>query len=229
MDVLSMRWADVLVASWPVDPEVVAGRLPDGVDVDIHDGDAYLSVVPFVMENIRPRGLPSGVGRTFGELNLRTYVTVDGRPGIYFFNLDATDALGVRVARRLFGLPYYTADMRIERRAGGALAVRSTRTHAGQPSLAFDATYEQAGACSRATPGSLTAFLLERYRFFVASEDGTVYQGTVDHDPWQLADATLDVRRNDLFTANGFEQPAGSPHIAYSPGVDVTAGLPTVV
>jgi len=222
-----MRWEDVLVASWPVDPGLVADRLPDGLAVDTFDGDAYLSVVPFVMADVRPRGLPAAVGRTFGELNLRTYVTADGRPGIYFFNLDATDPLGVRVARRLFRLPYYDADMRVERGPDG-VRFRSDRTHGGAAPLSFDATYRGDGAPPRADPGSLTAFLLERYRFFVASDRGdAVYRGEVDHRPWPLADATVEFRENDLFAANGFDHPGGDPHhLAYSPGVDVTAALP---
>lgn len=221
-----MRWADVLVASWPVDPGVVAGRLPDGLAVDTHNGDAYLSVVPFVMTDVRPRGLPAAVGRTFGELNLRTYVTGrGGRPGIYFFNLDATDPVGVRVARRLFRLPYYDADMRVERGPEG-VRFESDRTHEGAPPLSFEATYDGDGDRSPAESGSLSAFLLERYRFFVAGRGDTVYRGEVDHAPWTLADATADFRENDLFAANGFSHPDGDPHLAYSPGVDVTAALP---
>jgi len=225
MDVLSMRWSDLLVASWPVDPATVADRLPDALTVDTFEGDAYLSVVPFVMADVRPRGLPAAVGRTFGELNLRTYVTGGDRPGIYFFNLDATDPLGVRIARALFRLPYYDADMRVERGPDG-VSFESERTHDGAPPLAFDATYRRDGDLARAEPGSLTAFLLERYRFFVAGRGDTVYRGEVDHAPWELADATVDVRENDLFAANGFDHPGGDPHLAYSPGVDVTAALP---
>ena len=96
-DLLSMTWRDLLFAHWPVAAETVARRLPAGLSVDTHDGDAYLGVVPFVMADIGPRGLPLGL--SFGELNLRTYVTVDGDPGVYFFNLDADDRVGVRIAR----------------------------------------------------------------------------------------------------------------------------------
>lgn len=222
-----MEWQDVLVASWPVDPDVVAPRLPDGLAPDTYDGKAYLSVVPFVMADVRPRGVPARFGKTFGELNLRTYVTADGNPGIYFFNLDATDPLGVRIARRLFRLPYYDADMTV-RRNGSRVDFESDRTHEDAASLGFDATYEPTGDLGRADPGSIDEFLLERYRFFVDGRD-TVYRGEVRHDPWRLADADIEFRENDLFAANDFENPDGSPHVTYSPGVDVTAALPTRV
>ena len=219
-----MTWRDVLVASRPVDPGVVAPDLPDGVEVDADDGGAWLSVVPFVMADVRPRGVPRAVGPTFGELNLRTYVTAGGRPGIYFFNLDANDPVGVRIARALFKLPYYDADMTVER-DGDAVHFESERTHDGAPDCSFDATYAPVGGPEPARDGSLAEFLLERYRFFVAGENA-VYRGEVHHDPWKLAPAEYDVRENDLFAANGFETPASAPHVLYSPGVDVTAALP---
>jgi len=46
-----MRWEDVLFAHWPVDPAIVRPTLPDGLDVDLFEGDAYLSVVAFVMRH----------------------------------------------------------------------------------------------------------------------------------------------------------------------------------
>lgn len=109
---VSMRWRDLLFANWPVDPGPVAERLPEGVTVDTVDGDAYLAIVAFEMADIRPRGLP--VGRTFGELNLRTYVTVDGRPAVYFFSIDSDDRLGSFLAGRLLGFPYYSAEIAME-------------------------------------------------------------------------------------------------------------------
>ncbi|MFB6072942.1 MAG: YqjF family protein [Halobacterium sp.] len=227
MDVLSMRWRDVLVASWPVDPDRVDDRLPDGVSVDTFDGRAWLSVVPFVMADVRPRGVPARFGATFGELNLRTYVTAGGRPGVYFFNLDATDPVGVRIARALFRLPYYDADMTVERR-GDRVDFESERTHGGAPDCEFAASYAPVGDPEPAADGSLAAFLLERYRFFVAGRNA-VYRGEVHHDPWRLAPAEFAVERNDLFAANGFEHPDGTPHVLYSPGVDVTAALPKPV
>jgi len=227
MDVVSMEWRDVLVASWPVEPEVVADRLPDGIDVDTFDGRAWLSAVPFVMADVRPAGVPAALGLTFGELNLRTYVTGDAGPGIYFFNLDANDRLGVAVARALFRLPYYRAEMHVAR-TGDAVEFRSHRTHEGVPDLDFDATYEPLGDPTTADPGTLESFLLERYRFYAAGRS-RLFCGEVAHEPWRLTHADATFRENDLFAANGFETPDSVPHLVYSPGVDVTAERVRVV
>jgi uncharacterized protein YqjF (DUF2071 family) len=217
---LEMGWADVLFAHWSVEPTVVDAKLPDGLSADTFDGAAYLGVVGFRMESIRPRGAP--VGLSFPELNLRTYVDGPDGPGIYFFNLDADDWLGVTVARRLFRLPYYRAEMQVTETDDG-FQFRSGRTHAGAPLAGFDATYRPTGDPTEPEPGTLEHFLTERYRFYVADDGGRVYVGPVAHPPWPLQGADLEIRENDLFAANGFEKPAGTPLVHYSPGVDVEA------
>ena len=218
---LSMRWEDVLFAHWPVAPGVVAATLPDGLDVDTYDGDTYLGVVGFRMQSIRPRGAP--VGLSFPELNLRTYVRGDEGGGVYFYNLDADDRIGVSLARGLFRLPYYRAEMTVDDRETG-IRFRSRRTHRGAPPARFDATYRPTGEAERVAPNSLDAFLTERYRFYTESDGGRLYRGDIDHPPWDLTDATLTVRENTLFEANGFDHPDGEPRVRYSSGIDVTAG-----
>ncbi|GAA0555397.1 DUF2071 domain-containing protein [Halorubrum ejinorense] len=225
-----MTWRDGLFAHWPVDPETVAATLPDDLSVATHDGDAYLGVVPFVMDDIRPRGLP--VGLSFPELNLRTYVEGPNGPGVYFHSLDADDRLGVAVARGLFRLPYYRAETDVRRRGGDAnnaggddrsVRFSSRRVHRGVPHARFDATYAPAGEAFTPDPGSLPAFLLENYRFYTAGESGRLYVGEIDHEPWTLRPATAEIRANTLFAANGFTAPDGDPILHYGEPLAVTA------
>jgi uncharacterized protein YqjF (DUF2071 family) len=225
---LSMTWSDLLFAHWPVDPPTVAARLPDGYEVDTFDGDAYLGVVPFVMSDIGPSALhgvgPFSLSRSFGELNLRTYVRgPDGAPGVYFFNLDADDRLSVFLARSLFRLPYYRARMRIDR-DGDEVRFRSRRTDATAPAARFRATYAPDGELSRSEPGSLRAFLTERYRFYTVDDAGLTYYGDIAHEPWQLAPARASFEENGLFAANGFEHPGGEPLLHHAADIEVTAG-----
>lgn len=173
-----------------------------------------------MMEDIAPRGVPFGL--SFGEVNLRTYVRGDdGTRGVYVYNLDADDRLGVVLARRLFELPYYRAEITTER-GDRQVHFRSRRLGDGEPAV-FDATYGPEGGYSEATPGSLPHFLTERYRFYTAGDDA-LYYGDIAHEPWPLATASAEIRTNDLFTVNGFDRPAAEPIYHYSPRLAVTAG-----
>ena len=243
-----MDWRDALFLHWPIDAEGLDERLPAGISPRTHDGSAWLGIVAFVMEDIRPRGVPRALGLSFGEVNLRTYVTgPDGGEGIYFYNLDADDPLGVPVARRFYQLPYYEADMTI-RRTGtvpdGAVtggAVRSVefvshRTHPGVESAYIDATYGPKGEAFRPAQGTLAQFLVENYRFYLASGDvdgfsggadaggdDRLFYGDVEHPPWDVYEADVSLRSTNLFEVNGFERPEGEPLAHYSPGVPVDA------
>lgn len=219
--VLSMRWDDVFFAHWRADPATVAERLPAELSADTFEGDAYLGVVGFEMQDIGPRGVP--VGLTFPELNLRTYVEDDGHPGIFFFNLDADDPLGVFVAQKLFRLPYYRARMDVTRH-GDEVTLRSRRCDGDATNAAFDATYAAAGELHRPEPSTLEHFLTERYRFYTADDRGRLYYGDIQHEPWQITPADATIRENELFGVNGFETPGTDPILYYSPGIDVTAG-----
>jgi len=228
MDVLSMRWDDLLFAHWDVEPDIVARCLPEGVEVDTHDGRAWLGVVPFMMRDIRPRFAPRCLGLSFAELNLRTYVSVDGVPGVYFFSLDADDILGVAGARLGYRLPYYKATTEFEK--DEEVYFRSSRKHPRcVPTPDFEATYRGVGD-EFAPEDALAGFLTERYAFFVTSErTGTTLRGEISHPPWRLREARAEIEKNSLFGANGFEAPDGEPHLLYSEGTDVTASVPRLM
>jgi len=220
---LSMTWRDLLFAHWDVSPGTVEARLPDRLAVDTFEGDAYLGVVPFRME-IGPPGLP--VRLTFDELNLRTYVRgPEGGRGVYFFNLDADDRLGVAVARSLFRLPYYRAETSV-RRSGGRIHFRSRRTHRGVPPARFEAAYGPEDSARAFTPesGSLEAFLTEHYRFYTTGRSDRIYRGDIDHEPWTLRPARGDIVENTLFEASGFDHPGGEPTLHVADPIEVTAG-----
>ncbi|WP_048075678.1 YqjF family protein [Haloquadratum walsbyi] len=228
-DLLTMQWRDVLFAHWRVNPEVVEKQLPSGVTVATYNGNGFLGIVPFKMADIRPRGSP--IGRSFPELNLRTYVRQLGSKthGVYFFNLDADDTLGVEIARRGFKLPYYHADMELsydttDKSEDKKIHIASQRTQDNATPARFEATYGPVNKASyiEPTPGSLTAFLTENYQFY--TDGRRLYQGTIRHSPWKVAEGHLTIEENTLFTANGFEHPTEGPVVHYAPGTDVTAG-----
>lgn len=219
---IAMGWRHLLFANWPVDPDIVAARLPDALAVDTYDGRAWLSVVPYLNVDVRPRGVPAGLGFDLPELNLRTYVSRSDEPGIYFFSLDAEGMLGVVGARLFHRLPYYYADVSMGE-SGRKIAFSSRRRHPGASPASFVATYEPIGDAFVPGRDSLAAFLTERYRYYTTARDDTLRYADIAHDPWSLREVTVDFETNTLFEANGFDVPSASPICYYGDGVDITS------
>lgn len=219
---LHMGWRHVLFANWPVDPGIVAPAIPDALTLDTYDGRAWLSAVPFTNVDVRPSALPLETGLPLPELNLRTYVTYDGTPGVYFFSLDAAGLLAVLGARLFHRLPYYYATIDLAE-SDGRVRFSSRRRHPGSRPVRFEATYGPLGRRFRAEPDTLAQFLAERYRYYTEAPDGTVRHAEIRHDPWPLYDAAVDIEENTLFRANGFDVPDSEPVHFYSPGVDTIA------
>ncbi len=213
--IMSMEWHDLLFAHWSVAPDAMeaavaaacGGSSPQGMTLDLRDGRAWLGVVPFRMAATRLRGTPPIPGPSaFPELNVRTYVVVDGRPGVFFFSLDAASRIAVRAARAWFHLPYFDAEMTCARSAD-TVTYRSRRTHRGTPPAAFDATYAAAGPVRLAERGSLEHWLTERYCLYaVAPRRGgghRVFRGEIHHEPWPLRSARAEIHACTMTTAVG--------------------------
>lgn len=223
--VMTQHWKDLLFLHWATDPEPIQRTLPPGLHVDTCAGRAYLGVVPFHMRGVRPRFCPPVPGLSnFPELNLRTYVHDDcGRPGVWFYSLDAHQWLAVQIARRFFSLPYVYSKMRVHRNEDAASRkVTITCTRAGEPCQEY--TYSPRAELERSEPGSLQFFLTERYHLFSYNARRKVlYIGQVHHTPYPLHEAEVEAFSTDLFPLNGFDRPVRGPdHVAMSPGVFVT-------
>ncbi|HEX9069432.1 MAG TPA: DUF2071 domain-containing protein, partial [Ktedonobacterales bacterium] len=182
---------------------------------------AWLGVVPFLMSGVRPRGLPSVPWLSaFPELNVRTYVTTGGKPGVWFFSLDAGNPVAVRLARGLFHLPYLDAHFTLAWHAE-TMGYRSRRTHHGSPHAALDVSYGPAGPLTLAPSGSLDAFLTERYCLYSADGHGRLYRGEIHHPRWPLRPAHCELRANTMASAAGIALPDQAPLVHYAERLDV--------
>lgn len=190
-------WENLLFAHWQVPVERVRPHVPAALELDVRDGSAWIGVTPFRVSGLRLRGtLPVPVVSTFLELNVRTYVTWNGRPGIWFFSLDAASRLAVAGARRSYRLPYHRARMRMARR-GAWIEFASAREGGGRPHV-FEGRYRPDGAAFRADPGSLEHFLTERYRLYAVGEERRLARADIHHPPWSLQTAEAEVDMNTI-------------------------------
>jgi uncharacterized protein len=218
----AMRWHDLLFAHWPVRQEVLRPYIPAPLAIDTYDGWAWLGVVPFRMSAVRPRMVPPVLGLRFPELNVRTYVRSRGREGVWFFSLDASSRLAVRVARRLYGLAYYDAEMRCSRE-GEVVTYESRRTDADAPPAVLTARYRPTGAPFRAEPGSLDHFLTERYALYSLDRQGRVRFGDIHHAPWELQPAEAEFDVNTMAAQLRTALPERGPILHYARYQEVVA------
>ena len=229
--VLTVTGRDVLFAHWPLDTDVVERHVPDALDVATFDGSAWVSALAIESRGVGPGPirLPRRLERSLPQLVFRTYVTLDGQPGVYFLSLDTGARLPATVGRRAFGIPIHRASMRITRR-DETVTFRSRRD--GDPPAGFRARYRPTGEPYRAEPDSFEAFGIERFRFFLPADedrrvgvgrgaDGRVRVGELDRKPWELRSVDATIRPRGLFEAAGLPAPTAEPVAHYSPGFEM--------
>ncbi len=221
---LAMWWRDVAFLHYRVDPDIIARSLPSGVEPDAYDGSAWLSVVPFRLTDVHFRGLPVLPGfHVIPEINLRTYVRVRDRPGIWFYSLDATNALVVNAARIVTALPYFRATVWTSER-DGTIRYESERRDARTVAGNFHARYRPAGETRNAEPGSIDAFLHERYRFY-STRGRRLLNAQVRHEPWALRNLEVEISENTLGATIDYRLPLRPDIATFARGVRVSATL----
>jgi uncharacterized protein YqjF (DUF2071 family) len=216
--VMGQTWENLLFAHWSVDPGELEGVVPAQLPLDVVDGRAWVGVTPFAVKGLRVRGAaPPPVLSSFPEINVRTYATVDGRPGIFFFSLDTSSRLGVETARRTYRLPYFHARQRFDGRT-----FASQRTQSDGPPAEFRATYRPVGEPDPAPPGSIEHFLTERYCLYTLDDDGNVWRGDIHHRPWPIQAAEADIELNTMGEQIGVDlADRGTPLLHYAHRQDV--------
>lgn len=194
-------WRDLLFAHWKVPAEKLRPLIPAPLELDSFDGNAWLTVAPFHM-SLRFRGLPVLSGMAcIPELNCRTYVTAAGKPGIFFFSLDAASRFAVWGARAFYRLPYFPAEMRMRMRSD-VIDYSSRRIRGG--AAVFRGRYAPTSSPCYAPPGSIEYFLAERYCLYTFWR-AALYRGEIHHLRWPLQHAEAQIEENTIPHAAGIE------------------------
>jgi uncharacterized protein YqjF (DUF2071 family) len=184
---MGQTWEHLLFAHWRVPHDLLRPHVPEGLELEEHDRSAWIGLTPFRVGGLRLRGAPPlPLLSSFHELNCRTYVRADDRPGIWFFSLDASSRAAVAVARRWYRLPYRNARI-------GAGPERFEADTAGGGT--FRARYRGIGEPAPAEPGTLEHFLAERYCLY--ADDGK-RRAEIHHTPWPLQSAEAEVEQRGI-------------------------------
>ncbi len=221
--VMYQKWRRLLFLHWEIEPQIIRDTLPPGLEVDTFEGRAYVGVVPFFMRDIRPRFCPTVPGIShFLELNVRTYVHDErGRPGVWFYSLDANQSLAVLLARRFFFLPYFNSKMSAS--VQNEVVTYASWRHGSEQKHLSSYIYSGTESIPLPEPGSLEFFLIERYLLFAYQEKRRrLYSGRVYHKPYSLLQAEVESYSSSPMELAGFAAPMRPPdHAIFSPGVDV--------
>ncbi len=219
--IMTQTWNDLLFAHWRVDAAQLATKVPASLPLDLFEGQAFVGVVPFHMTNVGLRGLPAMSWiSAFPELNVRTYVRVGGKPGVFFFSLDATNPLAVHVARTFFRLPYYRAAMTVVSQGDD---VRYCSERVGS-NAALVGTYRPVGPVYHAREGTLDYFLTERYCLYTVNRRGRPFIAEIHHPRWPLQAAEANFTLNTMTDVFGLPLPsAEAPLLHFAKRQDTIA------
>ena len=241
---MRMTWRDVLFLHWPVAEADLRPYVPPQFEIDLFEGNAWIGLVPFLMEDVRPSlarvpipPIPKLAPSAFPECNVRTYVKHRDRPGVWFMSLDASPLFSVLGARMLWHLNYCwsrfhvnregnTIDYQLQRRKGRARCVRGTSPAwrlpdpQGEPASTH-VRWTLGEAMPAAKPGSREHFLTARYSLY-SLHKGVVLDGRVEHTPWTLRNANVEHLEDTLVRTSSI-QVSGDPIAFASDGVETVA------
>ena len=213
--IMTQTWHNVLFLHSPIEPVTLLPFLPPSVELDTFDGQAWLGVVAFRLSKIRMRGFPEvGLVSHFNEINLRTYVTQRGIPGVLFLSMDADNPLAIALARPLFRLPYTPANIKFDRNSDG-ISFTGERTSGRGLGAQFKAIYRPEGLVYASCRGSLEHWLTERYCYYGASKNHT-YRCDIFHPPWPMQRAHARIDSNTLAESLGLRSEPAEPTLHYA-------------
>jgi uncharacterized protein YqjF (DUF2071 family) len=210
LPIMHQTWDKLLFLHWPIPAEQLRPLIPARLQIDTWEGTAWIAITPLVVRGLRPPLLPALLlaSRTL-EINVRTYVHLNGVPGVWFFSLDAANPLAVWGARIGFSLPYFRASMRKKEQAG-SLEYFSRRTHVGAPPAVLSVAWTRGEPMPERQPETRDFFLIERYCLYAASGD-RLYRARIHHRPWPLCAAQLLRLESTMIESHGLPTPGNSP------------------
>lgn len=193
--IAKQQWNDLLFMHWPVPYDVLRPLIPEALELETNDGQAWLSMITFRASHNRLRKLPGSLA-AYLELNVRTYVRFYDEPGVYFLSLDASHPLVVAGAKELFSLPYFYADMKMICSNGQDVSFTSRRI--ANPAKSLTVSYRPFPRVHREEETTLVYWLTERYCLYTF-RGGRILKGPISHLPWELQDAAVHMESNGFF------------------------------
>lgn len=217
---MRQSWNNLLFSHWPVSPEVLRPHIPSTLKIDTFEQFAWVGIVLFVMEGIYPRGISSvSLVPKFPEINVRTYVQYNGKPGVFFMSLDVEDWASLTIAKKWYRLPYRAAQISYKKE-GQTYYFHSIRKDRTNIPIMFKGNFTPRSEVFFPKKETLDHWLTERYCLYSTNHRGNIYCGEIHHRPWPLQTVEAEISSNTLFSPFNIDIPKVRPLFHFSKGVD---------
>jgi hypothetical protein len=225
--VMHQNWHQLLFLHWEVPAEELQRLIPQELTIDTFDGNAYVGLVPFTLTGVRPVLTPPLPWiSSFHEVNVRTYVHREGSdPGVWFFSLDASSAIAVAAARAAYKLPYYFSQIEFFA-SNEAIPTINFTAHRDDPrgpgpAHAHLRYRAMEGIVTKATPGTIEHFLIERYILYSTEDSHHLHRARVHHQAYPIQRAEVLDLEETLIWAAGIRRSKTHPLRHYASEVNV--------
>lgn len=226
--VMHQTWGKLLFMHWPIPAGFLRPIIPSRLEIDTWDGTAWVALTPFTLWNVRANGMPAIPGLdAFHECNVRTYVHLDGVPGVWFLSLDATKTIPVLAARMLYALNYLKAHIDLCQ-VGTCINYSLKRPAQNNAGAELEVSWNIGEALGTPEPDSREFFFVERYCLY-AGANRPLSRARIWHVPWELRAATLNTLRSSLLESHGLPTPDRPPIIHYAEEREVLIYAPEEV
>lgn len=218
--IMRQKWRNVLFLHWPIPVEKLRPHIPSSLQIDTFNGSAWLGIILFVLEGIFPFEIPSiSLTPKFPEINVRTYVKYDGKPGIYFLSIDVMNWASLKIAKNWYHLPYHSSQIFFQKEEQ-KFHCHSIRKGNENTPISFKGKYAPVSEVYFPKEGTLDHWLIERYCLYSSNNGINIYCGDIHHRPWPLQKAKIELVKNTLFTPFHFDLFEEKPIAHFSIGVD---------
>jgi uncharacterized protein YqjF (DUF2071 family) len=215
---LTQTWLNLAFIHWEIEYDDLRARIPAELEIDLYEGKAWIAIVPFDMKGVTFRNCPKlSYLSDFPEINVRSYVSYRGKPGVWFFSLDVPSRFTTWTARTFFHLPYRQGAVSISEDERGF----EYRQNVGEE--VFKAIYNPLHT-ETWSKDSFEKWSTERYCLYCQSKKGSLYRTEVHHPQWPLQKAVLNIEENSML--ENFKIKAQHPSVLFSNQIEVVAYPP---
>jgi uncharacterized protein YqjF (DUF2071 family) len=204
-------WKNLLFQHFEIeDINMLLKYLPKNCTFDSFEGKYYLGLVSMNMTNVKHKATGDITWfKHYNELNVRTYIIHDKRPGVLFLSLDVDSLVSIFGARVFYGLPYRSS--KYENKEDQVTSFRNSE-------IQFQTQYKITSESKVYDKETFAFWATQRY-FFANKYLGVSFKGEISHKPWELC--TASVENSNISVLDTYNLKTQHPDILFCKHINV--------